>query len=70
MEGVAMRSEQEILLAYRERVAIMIHDGGLRECEAIRAAYADLRRTNPGIPMPIEIVQDLNRCINQVFRSR
>lgn len=65
-----MKSEQEILIAYRERVAIMIHDGCLRECEAIRAAYAELRKSNPGIPMPMEIVQDLNRCINQVLRSR
>lgn len=65
-----MKSEQEILIAYRERVAIMIHDGALRECEAIRAAYAELRKSNPGIPMPMEIVQDLNRCINQVLRSR
>ena len=70
MEGVAMRSDQEILLAYCERVAIMIHDGGMRECDAIRAAYAEIRKSNPGVPMPIEIVQDLNRCINQVIRSR
>lgn len=70
MERIAMRSEQEILLVYRERVAIMIHDGGLRECDAIRAAYAELRKLNPGIPMPMEIVQDLNRCINQVLKSR
>lgn len=63
-------TDEQIVERFRERVAIMIHDGGLSESNAIRAAYSEIRREHPGRPMPIEIIQDVNRCIDQVNRSK
>jgi len=43
-------SEQSIVEAFRERVAMMIYDGGLSEFEATRAAYFELRRAGGNVP--------------------
>jgi hypothetical protein len=60
-----MTSQDEIiLLRFEERVAIMIHDGGLSECAAVRAAYADTRKQFPGIPMPFKIRFIMDKCMS------
>jgi hypothetical protein len=47
-----MRTESEdaIVERFRERVALMIVDGGLSEFEATRAAYFELRRAGGNVP--------------------
>ncbi len=46
---VRTRSEQSIVEAFRERVAIMIVEG-LSEFDATRAAYFELRRAGGDVP--------------------
>jgi hypothetical protein len=43
-------SEQSIVEAFFERVALMIYDGGLSEFDATRAAYFELRRAVGSVP--------------------
>jgi len=43
-------SEQSVIEAFRERVAMMIYDGGLSEFDATRAAYFELRRPGGNVP--------------------
>jgi hypothetical protein len=47
-----MRAESEdaITERFRERVAMMMIDGGLSEFEATRAAYFELRRAGGNVP--------------------
>jgi hypothetical protein len=47
---VRIRSDASIAEAFRERVAIMIYDGGLSEFDATRAAYFELRRAGGDVP--------------------
>ncbi len=48
----SMRTESEdaTVERFRERVALMIVDGGLSEFEATRAAYFELRRAGGNVP--------------------
>jgi hypothetical protein len=50
-----MRTESEdaIIERFRERVALMIVDGGLSEFEATRAAYFELRRAGGNVPSAV-----------------
>ena len=50
-----MRTESEdaIIERFRERVALMIYDGGLSEFEATRAAYFELRRAGGSVPSAV-----------------
>jgi hypothetical protein len=50
---VRTRSEQSIVEAFRERVALMIYDGGLSEFDATRAAYFELRRAGGMVPTAV-----------------
>lgn len=50
--AVRTRSEQSIVEAFRERVAIMIVEG-LSEFEATRAAYFELRRAGGNVPTAV-----------------
>jgi hypothetical protein len=50
MPTVRTRSEQSIVEEFRERVAMMIYDGGLSEFDATRAAYFELRRAGGNVP--------------------
>ena len=45
--------EQSVVEAFRERVAIMIYDGGLSEFDATRAAYFELRRAGGNVPTAV-----------------
>ena len=45
--------EQSIVEAFRERVAMMIYDGGLSEFDATRAAYFELRRAGGSVPTAV-----------------
>jgi hypothetical protein len=45
-----IESEDAIIERFRERVALMIYDGGLSEFEATRAAYFELRRAGGSVP--------------------
>jgi hypothetical protein len=47
-----MRTESEdaITERFRERIALMMIDGGLSEFEATRAAYFELRRAGGNVP--------------------
>ena len=45
--------EQSVVEAFRERVAIMIYDGGLSEFDATRAAYFELRRAGGNVPSAV-----------------
>ena len=47
---VRTRCEQSVVEAFRERVAIMIVDGGLSEFDATRAAYFEVRRAGGSVP--------------------
>jgi len=47
------RSEQSIVEEFRERVAMMIYDGGLSEFDATRAAYFELRRAGGNVPTAV-----------------
>jgi hypothetical protein len=47
------RSEQSIVEEFRERVALMIYDGGLSEFDATRAAYFELRRAGGNVPSAV-----------------
>jgi hypothetical protein len=46
-------SEQSVVEAFRERVAVMIYDGGLSEFDATRAAYFELRRAVGNVPTAV-----------------
>jgi hypothetical protein len=45
--------EQSVVEAFRERVAMMIYDGGLSEFDATRAAYFELRRAGGMVPTAV-----------------
>jgi len=45
--------EQSIVEEFRERVAVMIYDGGLSEFDATRAAYFELRRAGGSVPTAV-----------------
>jgi hypothetical protein len=51
----SMRTESEdaTVERFRERVALMIVDGGLSEFEATRAAYFELRRAGGNVPTAV-----------------
>lgn len=51
--AVRTRSEQSVTEEFRERVALMIVDGGLSEFEATRAAYFELRRAGGNVPSAV-----------------
>ena len=53
MREVRIRSDASIAEAFRERVAMMIHDGGLSEFDATRAAYFELRRAGGSVPSAV-----------------
>ena len=53
MPTVRTRCEQSVVEAFRERVAIMIYDGGLSEFDATRAAYFELRRAGGNVPSAV-----------------
>jgi hypothetical protein len=53
MPTMRTRSEQSIVEAFRERVALMIYDGGLSEFDATRAAYFELRRAGGDVPTAV-----------------
>ena len=53
MPTVRTRSEQSVVEAFRERVAMMIVDGGLSEFDATRAAYFELRRAGGEMPTAV-----------------
>ena len=46
-------SERSITEAFRERVAMIIYDGGLSEFDATRAAYFELRRAGGNVPTAV-----------------
>jgi len=50
---VRAESEDAIIERFRERVALMIIDGGLSEFEATRAAYFELRRAGGNVPTAV-----------------
>ena len=50
---VRVRSDASIVEEFRERVALMIVDGGLSEFEATRAAYFELRRAGGNVPSAV-----------------
>jgi hypothetical protein len=52
MPTVRTRSEQSVVEAFRERVAIMIVEG-LSEFDATRAAYFELRRAGGDVPTAV-----------------
>jgi hypothetical protein len=45
--------EQSVVEAFRERVAMMIYDGGLSEFDATRAAYFEVRRAGGNVPTAV-----------------
>jgi hypothetical protein len=51
----SMRTESEdaITERFRERIALMMIDGGLSEFEATRAAYFELRRAGGNAPTAV-----------------
>jgi hypothetical protein len=50
---VRAESEDAITERFRERVALMMIDGGLSEFEATRAAYFELRRAGGNVPTAV-----------------
>jgi hypothetical protein len=50
LSAVRTCCEQSITEAFRERVALMIYDGGLSEFDATRAAYFEVRRAGGNVP--------------------
>jgi hypothetical protein len=50
---VRIQSGASITEAFRERVAMMIYDGGLSEFDATRAAYFELRRAGGNVPTAV-----------------
>ena len=53
MPSVRTRCEQSVVEEFRERVAIMIYDGGLSEFDATRAAYFEVRRAGGNVPTAV-----------------
>ncbi len=53
MRQVRIRSDSSIVEAFRERVAMMIYDGGLSEFDATRAAYFEVRRAGGNVPSAV-----------------
>ena len=53
MREMRIRSDASIVEAFRERVAIMMTDGGLSEFDATRAAYFELRRAGGSVPTAV-----------------
>jgi len=45
--------EQSVVEEFRERVAMMIYDGGLSEFDATRAAYFEVRRAGGNVPTAV-----------------
>jgi hypothetical protein len=50
---VRVQSDSSITEAFRERVAMMMIDGGLSEFDATRAAYFELRRAGGNVPSAV-----------------
>ena len=50
---VRTESEDAIIERFRERVALMIVDGGLSEFDATRAAYFEARRAGGNVPSAV-----------------
>jgi hypothetical protein len=50
---VRIRSDASVVEEFRERVALMIYDGGLSEFDATRAAYFELRRAGGSVPTAV-----------------
>ncbi len=50
---VRTESEDAIVERFRERIALMMIDGGLSEFEATRAAYFELRRAGGNVPTAV-----------------
>ena len=53
LREVRIRSDASVVEAFRERVAIMMIDGGLSEFDATRAAYFELRRAGGSVPTAV-----------------
>jgi hypothetical protein len=53
MRSMRVESEDATVERFRERVALMIVDGGLSEFEATRAAYFELRRAGGNVPTAV-----------------
>jgi hypothetical protein len=53
LREVRIRSDASITEAFRERVAMMIVDGGLSEFDATRAAYFEVRRAGGNVPSAV-----------------
>ena len=53
MREMRIRSDASIVEAFRERVAIMMTDGGLSEFDATRAAYFELIRAGGNVPTAV-----------------
>jgi hypothetical protein len=53
LREVRIRSDASIVEAFRERVALMMIDGGLSEFDATRAAYFELRRAGGNVPSAV-----------------
>jgi len=53
MPTVRTCCEQSVTEAFRERVAMMIYDGGLSEFDATRAAYFEVRRAGGDVPSAV-----------------
>ena len=53
MSTMRTRCEQSVVEEFRERVAIMIYDGGLSEFDATRAAYFEVRRAGGNVPTAV-----------------
>jgi len=53
LREVRVRSDSSITEAFRERVSLMIYDGGLSEFDATRAAYFEVRRAGGNVPTAV-----------------
>ena len=53
LREVRVRIDSSITEAFRERVAMMMIDGGLSEFDATRAAYFELRRAGGNVPTAV-----------------
>jgi hypothetical protein len=53
LSAVRTCCEQSVVEAFRERVAMMIVDGGLNEFDATRAVYFELRRAGGNVPTAV-----------------
>jgi hypothetical protein len=53
LREVRIRSDASVVEEFRERVALMMIDGGLSEFDATRAAYFELRRAVGNVPTAV-----------------